>query len=223
MPRNRNVMQVFPVNLENDDVCTVISIVPFLISEFKPGIYPGRFVINPCLDFKKPEVLVVGTSVHFISQFNGDDELPSHVVKTISKEIAECIVKDYMSGQMDVDPNCHPGLTWVPGKVSSSEFVVKYAGRHTDLQKKQLTWFGKLVQRADNDWNRYKNHMVVSNNQKFAARALGLEREWLIASNIEVPIKCTACLSNCDPAAIICMNCRFVLKPEEYKKLTFAA
>jgi hypothetical protein len=219
----RSAMQVFPIDLENEDKCTIVSMVPFLISEFKPGIYPGRFVINSCLNPMKPETLVVGTSVHFIAQYNGNDELPSHVVKTISKDIAMCIVKDYMSGQMDVNTDCHPALTWVADKLTGKEFVEKYPKLHLELQKKQLAWFVKLVQRADNDWNRYKNHLVVSENQKFAARALGVEKEWLISNSAEVPVKCIACLSRCDPNAIICMNCRYILKPEEYKKLTFAA
>lgn len=230
MPRNRQAMQVLPVSLANDDVCTLVSIVPFLISEFKPGIYPGRFVIPPCLNekgetnYKFPETLLVGTSVHFIAQYNGDDEMPSHVVKTYCKEMAESIVSDYMRGQMDCTEFIRPGLVWVRGTISGPEFVKNHVATWMDMIAKQNKWFGKLVDRADNDWRKYHNHMVVSDNQRFAARVLGLDKEWLTRTDSsEVPVKCPACLSRCSPDAILCSNCRCILKPEEYKKLTFAA
>src|SRR5271169_1997275 len=155
MPRNGRTMQVMPVNLANEDVCTMVSIVPFLISEFKPGIYPGRFVIPPCLNehgetnYKIPETLIVGTSVHFIPQFVGDDEMPSQVVKTTCKEMAESILKDYMQGQMYVTEFLRPGLIWVPGTITGPEFVKKYSETHAKMIAGQNKWFGKLVDQAD--------------------------------------------------------------------------
>jgi hypothetical protein len=222
MPRQKTA-QVFPVDMMNDDVCTLVSIVPFMVSEFKPGIYPGRFVIEPCMDYRKPKILTVGTSVYFIPQFNGDDEMPAHVVKTPCKEIAAAVVNDYMHGQMDVNEECRPGLIWIAGKISSDEFIRLHPSEHITMQKRQLTWFGKLVERADNDWNRYKNHKVVSDNQRFACRALGLEREYLTPEHNEIPIKCPACQTNVVPEAIVCSNCRCILNKEKYEKLTFAA
>jgi hypothetical protein len=194
-----------------------------MISEFKPGIYPGRFVIPACLDFKKPKTLVVTTSVYFIPQFNGDEEMPSHVVKVHCKEMVESIFNDYMRSQMDVNVDCRPGLDFVPGRVSVEEFLKSFPLKHIEMQKKQLTWFTKLVQRADNDWNRYKNHKVVSDNQRFAARALGLEKDWLTLDSTEVPVKCPSCKTNCVPDAVVCANCRCILDKEKYDKLSFAA
>ena len=224
MPRNPS--RQFPVlaaSIENDDVCSLVSIVPFLISEFKPGIYPGRFVINPCLDPNKPEILQVGTSIHFVPQFNGDEELPAIVVKSTCKDVATAVVNDYMSGQMDVNEECRPGLVFVPGKITSKEFAVHHVQTLLNMKKYQSNWFGMLVRHADNDWNRYKNHKVISDNQRFACLALGLEREWLTPNFEAVPIKCPSCLTNCMPQAVVCANCRCILKPEEYKKLEFAA
>jgi len=43
-----------------------VSISPSLIDEFKPGIYPGHFVIAPCLNDSKPERLVIGASEHLM-------------------------------------------------------------------------------------------------------------------------------------------------------------
>jgi len=222
MPR-KVVSQIPVFDLAKDDVCTIVSIVPFIISEFKPGIYPGNFNIPPCLNPKQPNTLLVGTSVHFIPQFNGDDELPAHVVKTSCKEIATSVVNDYLQGQMDIDDDCHPGIYWIPGNMSGTDFASKHPLKLAEMIKFQMNWFGKLVQRADNDWNRYKRHSVISENQRFAARALNLEKDWITPNSVEATIKCPACLSRCEQAAIICPNCKCILKPEEYKKLTFAA
>ena len=223
MPRANKQFNLLPISLQDDDVCTIVSIVPFLISEFKPGIYPGRFVIQPCLDYNKPEILEVGTSVYFIPQFNGDEEMPAHVVKTSCKEIATAVIKDYLSAQMDVNEDCKPGLTFVSGRINPLEFSTKNAVAFLKLKRDQSSWFSKLVQRADNDWNKYKHHKVISENQRFACRALNLEREWLTPVYTEVATKCPACLQNCLPNAIVCANCRCILKSEEYKKLSFAA
>lgn len=223
MPKNMKNFPALLVSLENDEQCTIISIVPFMINEFKPGIYPGRFIIQPCLDTKKPETLLVGTSVHFIPQYNGDDEMPPHVVKTSCKDIAKAVVSDYLQGQMDVDEFCGPGIAWLPGKVIGSELLTKHPNLYMKLVKMQSAWFEKLVQRADNDWNRYKRHTVISENQRFACRALGLERDWLTPNSSEIPVKCPACFSQCSSQAVVCMNCRCILDKEKYDKMTFAA
>jgi hypothetical protein len=223
MPRQHKTFPILAASLENDDVCTIVSIVPFLINEFKPGIYPGRFTIQPCLDSKRPETLIVGSSVHFIQQYNGDEEMPPVVVKTTCKDIATSVVNDYLRGQMDANPDCHPGLSFVRDKISTEELIQNYKPLLAELSRKQLKWFGKLVERADNDWNRYKRHSVVSDNQRFACRALGMEKEWLTVDSNDVPIKCPACFSLCNKAAIVCANCRCVLDQEKFKKLAFAA
>jgi hypothetical protein len=218
MPRTHKQFPVLPLSLENEDPCTLVSIVPFIINEFKPGIYPGRFVIPPCMDDNTPEFLKIGASVHFVSQFNGDDELPAIVIKTTAREMAVAVVSDYMQAQMDVTEDCRPGLIWIPGAQEEIS-----AAEHKGMKQKQLRWFGKLVQRADNDWNRYKNNKVISDNQRFAARALGYERDWLNPSIEEVPVKCPSCFTNVDPRAVVCANCRFVLDKKRHEEMTFAA
>lgn len=223
MPRNQKIASMLQVSLDDSDKCTLVSIVPFMISEFKPGIYPGRFVIPPCLNAKDPEILTIGTSVYFIPQFNGDEELPAHVIKTAPKDIAKSVINDYMSGQMDVNTDCCPGFVWLPGELTKEEFLNKFALLHLEMKKKQNKWFGKLVERADNDWNRYKRHTVISDNQRFAARALGLNKDWLTTEHHEIPVKCPACFTNCAPQAIVCANCRCILDKDKHSKLSFAA
>jgi hypothetical protein len=223
MPGLKKSFQMSQAGLDETDKCTLVSIVPFLISEFKPGIYPGRFVLNPCMDFNKPETLEVGQSIYFIPQFNGDEELPAHVIKTPSKEIAASVVNDYMSGQMDIDIDCRPGLCYIPGVLGKIGFPVLHADLYQKMKKDQNAWFGKLVQRADNDWNRYKRHTVISDNQRFAAKALGMTKDWMTTESADIPVKCPSCMTNCNPKAIVCANCRCILNVEKHKTLSFAA
>lgn len=224
MPRVNKTFPLLQASLENDDKCTLVSIVPFLINEFKPGIYPGRFVISPCLNPKVPSLLYVGTSVHFVPQFNGDEELPSTVIKTHCKEIAHSVINDYMHGQMYVNEDCCPGLFMLPTEVSLEQIITKHKGALMSAEKKQLMWFGKLVQQADNDWNRYKRHTVISDIQRFAARALGLDdKEWLTPEAHEINLKCPMCLSAVKPEASICATCRCILNEEKYASKKFAA
>jgi hypothetical protein len=203
---------------------TLISIVPFPINENKPAIYPGRFVIPPCLNEDIPNFLEIGTSVHFIEQFNGDEKLPSIPVYTGANTMAHAIVNDYMTGQIgNVDSEARPGLACLEGKVSLAEFVTKHKDLHKQMKAQQLNWFKNLVKQADNDWNRHHNHKIIAGPQIFAAERLGLKKEWMLPSADQVPIKCPACLSNCAPEAVVCSVCRCILKSEEYKKMTFAA
>ena len=50
-----------------DDISTIFSIVPFAVREFKPGLYPGSFNIEPCLNDKDPQLLKIGASEHLMS------------------------------------------------------------------------------------------------------------------------------------------------------------
>lgn len=222
MPRQRKVFNI-ETEIDPTDKCTLISVVPFLINEFKPGIYPGRFIVNPCTDPKQPQFLNIGMSVYFIKQFNGDAELPDLVIKTTSKEIAKSVVNDYMLAQMDVTEECRPGLVWLSGEVTKQEFLTEHVSLYGHMIRAQNNWYGKLVQRADNDWNRYRNSKVVSDNQRFAARALGLEREYLMPDNTEIPIKCPSCFSQILPQAVVCSTCRFILNKKAYNAEDFAA
>jgi hypothetical protein len=203
---------------------TLISIVPFPINEHKPGIYPGRFIIPPCLNEDVPNFLEVGTSVHFIEQINGDEKLPSIQVFTSANQMVHAIVNDYMVGQIgNVDDNARPGLVHLEGKVSLTEFITKYKKLHEDMKLKQLNWGRNLVKQADNDWNRHHNHKIIASPQIYFGNRLGLKREWMILSAEDTPIKCPSCRSNCDPEAVVCAVCRCILNEEKHKKFTFVA
>jgi len=199
------------------DKSTVISIVPYSIISVKPGVYPGRFVIPEGKE-ESPSFTVVGVSSY---QVKLDEELPSIEVKQPSYEIARSIVEDYRSSSLFVKDDAGPGLMYLPGIIKRDEFLIKHKDEHEQLKVTQRNWWRSAVQSADDDWKRYKNHKVISDLQRHACKELQLEREWLV-NIVQNGQKCPACGLNSDPHIVICPNCRCVLKPEEYKKLTFA-
>jgi hypothetical protein len=52
---------------------------------------------------------------------------------------------------------------------------------------------------------------------RYAAKYLGLNRDWLTAVVVN-NIECFACGYNVPDTALICLNCKTVLKPEELAK-----
>ncbi len=60
------------------DKSTVFSIVPYLVSQFMPGLYPGRFEIPACLDDSHPQKLTVGASEHMM--YVADQKKPTRIV-----------------------------------------------------------------------------------------------------------------------------------------------
>lgn len=202
------------------DESTVVSIVPFLIKEFKPGIYPGDFTINPCLDDLKPEILVVSESQHLMTIGGKKDPIR---IKQASYEIARSIVDDFLNGQLWATPGCCPGIAWIQGRISAAEFITKQKDIYIRIKADQDAWFLRLCKETDNDWARYRNHRVVSDHAKFASRALGLNPEWMHAEEIAVNYShCPACSTMNDPKNAVCTNCRCILDAVKYKTLAFA-
>lgn len=204
---------------------TIISIVPFPISEMKPGIYPGNFDIPASKNFE-PEVLVIGDSKYHVSI----DENRSITVKCVAADVAKSIVEDYIVSNLgfSLENGCWPGLTYELGTFTKSEVKSKFAQKLEALKKNQLNWFKKLVEMADDDWEKTHQHKCISDMQRHAARALNLDRPWIInvtADSLtkEVLTKCGACRSIISSEAIVCPNCKCILDAVKYKALTFAA
>ena len=201
---------------------TLVSIVPFGIEEVKPGLTPSRFII-PASEDGEPKTLKINGCLHFVYI---DEDRGSMPVRTPSNELASSIVRDYLGSQLEarLEAECYPGLAWIPGDVSVVEVKLKHKDVLDLLRRCQGNWFEALVRLADDDWEKNRQHMTISDTQRFAARALGQERPWIInipVSEGDIP-RCPACMSQVNTKAIICAVCKMVLNVEEYKKKTFA-
>lgn len=202
-----------------DDISTVFSIVPFEIREFKPGLYPGNFVIPACLDDSNPQYLHVGCSEHLMTI--GGRKEPTRVV-TPSYIVAASIVRDFLDGQLWTTDIGKPGIAWVQGKGSIAAFVEDEI--YVRIKKQQKNWFVQLCKQTDNEWKKQQSYRVVSDQARFAARYLGIEPEWIRTEEVGLTFnKCPACATMNDPQNAICSNCKCVLDKVKYEKLVFAS
>src|SRR5437762_9776268 len=156
---------------------TLISIVPFAISEFKPGIYPGTFDI-PASKNEIPEVLVIGDSVYHVEI----DENRTITVKCQAADVAKAICEDYIVSNLaySEEANAAPGLFWASGIYDTAKIYSELKNHLEEAKERQKQWFIRLVRLADDDWEKTRQHKLISDMQRFAAKSLQLERPWII-------------------------------------------
>jgi len=200
---------------------TIVSIVPVEIYVNSQGAYyPGVYRI-PKADDMLPQILLIDDGWHrlYLGAERGWRRF-----NLLSHEIAKSIVDDYIRSSICVGEGCQPGIFYAP-KVIQKEVIEKECKEQLSIARsRQLRWYEMLIRMADNDWSKSGHrHNVISDLQRFIAKKLKLEKEWLFEAKIqEDSVKCPACFSIISKEAIVCFNCRLILKPEEYAKLRFA-
>jgi hypothetical protein len=203
------------------DKSTVFSIAPFLVYQFMPGLYPGRFEIPACLDDSKPQRLLISASEHMM--YVANQKRPTRIV-TPSFIIAQAIVNDFLDGQLWTSPDSHPGICYLQGDVSLEKFLINNKDIFSEMRKSQKNWFVRICKETDNEWEKFHHHRVVSDQAKFAAKTLGLEPEWLSAEIKGFTFtKCPACGTANNSNNAVCMTCRCILNDEKFKALKFAS
>lgn len=201
---------------------TIASFVPWDIIETKPGMIPGEFKI-PASDGKTPSILVIDDATTNI--YMGADQGTFPVPVPVDK-LAESIINDSVKAVMEVDSDAKPGMFWVEGEKTVKEILEKYADQCTAAKLRQAKWFMKLIKLADDTWNRFHQHRMISDMQRTAAHQLGLSsKEWAITPEPISLIKCPACTTMIESTALVCKNCRAIINPEKAKAagITFAA
>lgn len=203
--------------------CTLVSIVPFAIREYKPGLIPDTYYIPPASE-EKPQILHIGNARHnvYIDETRG-----SLSVRDGSDEVARSLVEDFINSQLEVGEGCYPGLFWIPGELSISEVKVRYQEEWNRIRLAHRQWLLAITKLADRDWKRYQNPMVVSDFQREAGRILGLkeaEHGWMGAQieDARPMTECPACGMKINLGLAICPNCKVILDADKAKELTFA-
>lgn len=201
--------------IEGDLYCTIFSIVPFEIREEKPGLFPPRYIIPKSID-NKPEFIHVATATHFVYL---DETRGSLKVPTPSIIVAKSVVEDFITGQLAIDENSQPGLFWLPGKLGEKDLRELYGDLYQMAIAKQLTWMRAICRIADNDWNKYHQHNVVSDFQRSAAVIIGLDPEEHLWMNPNVKLetdRCKFCGTQIMVGIMKCPNCNEILDRERY-------
>ena len=194
---------------------TVVSLLPWAIQELKPGLIPESYRV-PQAEGGKPGVLHVKEARSNLYVRDGK----TYPIHHSAEEVANAIVNDYCNAQLQADTEIRPALFWVLGKHSADEVLIKFRSELDKAKKSQNLWFMKLIRLADDDWERTKQHRMITDIQRHAARNLGLlTKPWM--QNIEPIqfIKCPACSTLVEDTAAICPNCKYVVNKEKAKEL----
>jgi hypothetical protein len=204
--------------------CTIVSLMPFAVNEDKPGIFPNRYSIDAS-DTQLPVVATVKDAFYYIYL---DDSRGSIKVPVPAKQVAKAIVDDFIQGQLEVNNNASPALFWVDGKLNTDEIKIKHSAILEDVKYKQLNWFTNLCRLADDDWQRYGKHSVISDLQRKAAFFLKWslkEHPWMNStvteSRVET-VECPACGVKVKKGVIICSACKYIFDQKKYNELKFA-
>lgn len=198
---------------------TVVSLLPYPIRETKPSIIPGYFQIPACRN-GIPSVLPVGESIHWLeSPFAGNPPPPPIKMTHSPREIATSLVNDLVEAQLAIDSDALPGLFCVEGHKNSTDIMTDCKTQLRAAEDRQQRWFINLVRLADDDWSQYHKNQSISDIQRYAAKSLGLKREWLTTTLEEVNIQCPLCKEYVRADAIVHSACGYIMKPEEYAEL----
>ena len=214
-----------PVILDRS-ICTVIGALPFKITEQKPGLFPiSVFRLPAVSDEKEIKVLVIKEGFYF--RYVGEGKSIEQYEK--AEVIAGAVVNDYVNAQLGIDLsheeaefNSKPALIWVYGAHTEADAADLFQEEIALARHQQINWFKRLVALADDDWNKYHQHKMISDLQRFAAQTLGYKSDWTNVHSINSqPTTCPACRTLIPSEALICQVCRTIIKPNEYAKMGY--
>jgi len=200
---------------EDSLAATIVSLFPLEITEHKPGLYPGYFVI-PAAPIGELSYLVVGDSIFY--QETKNDQVTS--VRTSFQTVAASIVDDFQRSHIGrIIGEAEPGLFWVPGAFRNQGKIREMFGELVDeAQRRQNRWFEELVKIADDTWSRTHRHTSVSTLQRLAAHALGTSRDWVIRTG-ESMNTCRFCKAEVPYGAVKCPTCREIIDMQAYREM----
>lgn len=195
---------------------TIVSYLPFALCERKPSVIPEEYRVAAS-DGKTPTVLVIETAKSIL--YRGFEQ-PNFPVVIPAEELAEDIIKSFSSSVLGYSDTAKPGLFWVPGVISPSSVEKTYPDKVAEVKRLQNRWFLALVKIADDDWARYKQHRMITDIQRQAAKSLGLStKEWLVMPDPVTMTKCPACFSFIEEGTIKCKYCGAILDMKKASEL----
>lgn len=184
------------------------------ISADIPGMFVDRYNIPSAPD---------GSILHVEDSFYYKPDPVNNThdrIDVSSEQLVRSIVHMHLTSQLGYRPDEHPALFCVINReVKLEDFKTdKELARLKALAlSAQRKWFISLVKLADDDWQRYHSHHMVSDIQRTAARELGLKRDWVMSIPDEELPKVSGCpfcgMNLLNPEAPICPTCGKVHNP----------
>lgn len=198
---------------------TLVSVCPFALRESKPTLTP--FVFE--LEAAQPgdiSILVIDKvwADRYIQAPSGEGVNERFLEDSMS--VAQAIIRDFAQAQLVGIHNsdCQPGLFAVEGAQTKdkikNEFKVELRKAHAQHKKFCL----ELVKLADDDWQKYRQHRMITDRQREAAKYLNLQRDWLLDPDDVNNIKCPFCRSFIPAESLVCNNCSQVVDQVGFDK-----
>lgn len=224
------------------DKCTIVSVYPVAIVDYKPTAFPQTHRIEGAADGDY-SVTVVEAAGWYKEM---EENQPFMEIPITSIQVAEAFIRDFVNALPEYVPEvAAPGMFFVLGAYTK-ETIKKYIeadelsedgkiirkGRTFDqlitaARARQNQWFMNIVRMADTDWARSNgNPRAIGETQKMAAEKLQLkEKPWLKDFQAVEKKNCPACGQLINPDFPICFNCKNVIDPVKAKalNLTFAS
>lgn len=215
---------------------TVVSLLPWGITEDKPGQFPATYKIKAAPKKGSFGVSVISDAYFLEPIPMADEGTPPRRIDIPSYKVAYALVMDYERAQLATNYEWAesedgtkaqplPGLFSVEGEYDELTIagVKGFRSKLAQAMLNQTYWFANLIKIADDDWNRYQRHNVISDMQRAACKWVGLDRPWNFdALKPNQMTKCPACEQIVSATAAICYNCKCVLDPEKAKQFVFA-
>ena len=219
------------------DRSTIVTLIPKIIVELKPTLFPGKFII-PAAKPGDYELYIVEPTSWFMPNQNEDQ--PPTEVPINSVELAKSIVMDYCNGILLCDMKDQmPGLFYIPGEWNKKNIVNYATPAITDkdgnivipsktfndllseARFKQKNWFLALTQSADQLWARSGgNPLTITDDARLAAEILQLkDKPWMKDFNTISLINCKFCGELINPNFPICKHCHAIIDPKKAKEL----
>lgn len=199
------------------DKSTVISIYPKEIVEVKYTLQPNTYQV-PAGSYDNPALVVFGSASWWREI---DPEQPLLEIPVSSVQIASSVINDYCNGLLACNMGDKmPGLFFLPGEIDLDLLKKKYQKLIDAAQEKQKNWYATLVKLGDVMWARTNgNPIAISDDMRFAARELKMDKPWVKDFQHMSLVPCRACGAMRNPLYPVCQVCKAVADPESAAKL----
>lgn len=195
---------------------TIVNGLPIDIDERKPGFF-DQFIVP-----KKPDdedFSIAHINDTFYTLWTGSDSGNVRIPES-GKNVAQSICKDFAMSLYGADAENRPMLFTIEGQLSVEDIYEQHRLLLENAMKLHRNWLRRLVMLADDDWTKWHMNQMISELQIYAAKFLGLEREWTQVT--DSGNLCPACFVAVRPGQVVCRECKCVLDPERHKALSFA-
>lgn len=202
------------------DKCTIVSVYPREIIDYKPTAFPQTHRIEGATD-NDFSITVVEQASWFKEMEEGQPFLEIPIPST---EVARAFIQDYVNGLPEYVPDsAAPGLFFVLGAHDKTT-ILKTEGFKEKLaaaRERQKQWFLRIIQLADKDWARTNgNPRSISDISRLAAEKTGIkDKSWMQDFQAIEKSACPACGNFINPVFPVCPNCKTVIDSEKFTKL----